>query len=116
MDRTVHDIKYRQTHKAETAAYNKRIRMSVKQEALSHYGESCVACNFSDIRALQIDHINNNGAEERRALGGQKFSGWNFYRWLKQQGWPSGYQTLCANCNAIKQAQVWENSGDHDRI
>lgn len=81
------------------------MRVALRQETFKQYGQSCVECGFSDQRALQIDHIDNNGAEERKALGGQNFSGWRFYRWLKEQGWPGGYQTLCANCNTIKHVE-----------
>jgi len=52
--------------------------------------------------------VADNGAEERKSLGGQNFSGHRFYRWLKVQGWPEGYQTLCANCNAIKCVEARE--------
>jgi len=84
------------------------IKVSLKLEALEHYGKVCRRCGFSDIRALQIDHVADNGAEERKSLGGQNFSGHRFYRWLKVQGWPEGYQTLCANCNAIKCVEARE--------
>lgn len=81
------------------------VRRSFRNQAFEYYGRSCCRCGFDDERALQIDHVADNGADERKALGGQQFSGWIFYRWLKKQGWPSGYQTLCANCNAIKQVE-----------
>lgn len=74
----------------------------VRDEALNQYGDFCAWCKFSDERALQIDHIGNNGAVERRASS--RGSG-KFYRWLRARGWPHGYQTLCVNCNAIKQVQ-----------
>ena len=79
------------------------IRREYKRKVFNNYGNKCSTCLFNDIRALQIDHINNNGAEERKALGGQKFSGWKFYKYLIDNNYPDGYQTLCANCNMIKQ-------------
>jgi hypothetical protein len=99
------NAEYRERNREKLQERSRQARRAFKAEALERYGTQCTECGFSDIRALQIDHINNNGAEERKALGGQHFSGWQFYRWLKKQGWPSGYQTLCANCNNIKQ---WE--------
>lgn len=87
--------------------YNLTRRVKLRREAFEHYGMQCKACGFNDLRALQIDHVDDNGAEERRRLGHRNFSGWMFYRWLKIQGWPPGYQTLCANCNAIKQVEKW---------
>ncbi len=78
-------------------------RKTLKLEALARYGTACSECGFDNPLALCIDHIDDNGAEERRALGGQNYAGWNFYLSLRQRGWPEGYQTLCANCNLIKQ-------------
>ena len=72
---------------------------------LEAYGTECVRCGFDDPRALQIDHVNDDGNTERKALGGQSFSGWRFYEWLRKQGYPKRYQTLCANCNAIKHVE-----------
>lgn len=48
---------------------------------------------------LTIDHIDGNGAEHRRTL---KRGGITFYRWLINNGFPSGFQTLCYNCNCAK--------------
>ena len=97
------DAKYRDTHREKLREAGRARRRKAKQEVLDHYGSECAVCGFSDPRALQIDHIANNGADERRSLGGQQFSGWRFYVWLKKSNWPDGYQTLCANCNNIKQ-------------
>lgn len=82
---------------------NKRYRLSLKLKVLKHYGESCSNCGFSDYRALAIDHVDDNGAEERANLGNRYFAGHNFYAWLIKQNYPKGYQTLCSNCNNIKQ-------------
>lgn len=66
------------------------------------------------MRALQLDHINDNGSQERKDLGSQKFSGVKFYEYLIKQGLPDGYQILCANCNNIKQ---WnKNKAEPKRI
>ena len=77
-------------------------RRKIKAEALDRYGTTCAVCGIDDIRVLQIDHVENNGNVERAALGGYKQAGHRFYEWLKKQGWPDGYQTLCANHNLIK--------------
>lgn len=45
---------------------------------------------------LDVDHVNNDGAEHRKEVRS------NFYAWLKQQGFPEGYQILCRNCNWAK--------------
>ncbi len=77
-----------------------------KVEVLTHYGNgvcACVKCGFDDIRALSIDHIDGGGLEHRRSLG--ITSGGNFYLWLKRNVFPTGYQTLCMNCQYIKRSE-----------
>ena len=95
--------RYRANNRQKIRELAKSRRLRFKEQVLSHYGRKCAYCGFDDYRALQIDHIDDNGAEERKALGGKSFSGWRFYEWLVKQGYPTGYQTLCANCNNIKQ-------------
>jgi hypothetical protein len=94
---------YRKNNRLLLNQKAKERKLRYKKIVLDKYGNSCKWCSFSDMRALQIDHINDNGAEERKSLGGQKMSGWVFYEYLIKSGLPDGYQTLCANCNNIKQ-------------
>lgn len=97
------DARYREKHRESLRLKQKTMRREYKKIVFDHYGNVCAYCGFLDIRALQIDHINNNGAEERKKNGGQWFSGWHFYKYLIDNNFPNGYQTLCANCNMIKQ-------------
>jgi hypothetical protein len=66
----------------------------------------CVCCHETNQLFLTIDHINNNGANQRRELGAtgdtRNKGGVAFYKWLKDNNWPKGYQTLCYNCNCGK--------------
>lgn len=83
-------------------------RDRVKHEVIAHYSNGtskCGTCGFADIRALCIDHINDDGAAHRKQLGisGRSSSGGNSYEVLKREGYPSGLQVLCANCNLIKE-------------
>ena len=97
----VYQARWRSHNRQKLRDASRARRQRFKNEALARYGKAC-GCGFSDSRALQIDHIAENGAAERKNLGGQNFSGWRFYEWLKKRGWPDGYQTMCANCNLIK--------------
>jgi hypothetical protein len=54
-------------------------------------------CGFSDPRALQIDHIENDGYSHRR----EGVMGTTLYRKVISMG-GVGFQVLCANCNWIK--------------
>jgi hypothetical protein len=101
---------YRLTHKLEINKYSKDSNIKVKFTVLSHYGNNkcaCARCGFDDIRALSIDHINNNGNTHRNT--GSLFRGTNFYHWLKNNNYPEGYQTLCMNCQFIKRDEYKES-------
>lgn len=111
--RRASQAKYREANREKNITYQRQRKLQLKFDVLAHYGKICAVCGFDDYRALQIDHIADNGAEERRSLGGKSFSGWRFYEWLKKNGYPEGYQTLCANHNNIKQ---WNrNNGPEDK-
>jgi hypothetical protein len=75
-------------------------RKRVKAEALSHYGKqgrcqcSWRGCLVSDPDVLTLDHVLNNGAEERRK--GQPH-GKGIYTWVRINNFPKGFQTLCWN-------------------
>ena len=91
-------------------------RANLKATVLTHYGKgklACVFCGFDDIRALSIDHINSKGNEERREIKPQRwqrFTGVEFYRWLKKNNYPEGYQTLCMNCQWIKRIAILDEN------
>ena len=81
--------------------YGREYRWQIKAEVLTYYGNgklACVKCGFDDIRGLTIDHICGGGTKHKASLGSS-----NLYLWLKRNGFPKGYQTLCANCNLIKE-------------
>ncbi len=68
-----------------------------QHEAIMAYGGYvCACCGETEPLFLSIDHINNDGAEHRKAL---KFRGGALYNWLKKNGYPEGFQVLCMNCN-----------------
>lgn len=78
--------------------YDKHQKLKIA--ALEAYGGICQCCHESEIAFLTIDHIDNDGARHRRrdGVGG----GHNFYQWLKNNNYPSGFQVLCMNCNFSK--------------
>lgn len=84
-----------------------------KRLILTHYGGGncrCVQCGFSDIRALSIDHLNGDGYGHRKRVG----NGIHLYNWLIKNKFPSGFQTLCMNCQFIKRAMERECTGGKD--
>lgn len=68
-----------------------------RKEAIEILGGKCYDCGFSNKLALQIDHIDNNGKEERkkRVMMHNKIINNPIER--------KKYQVLCANCNWIKE-------------
>ena len=93
--------------------YNRRYsiarRVKTKLDVLSHYGPNGIlrcswsGCVIDDVDMLVLDHVNDNGAEEKRKLGGSNGRGHVFYQRLKSLGFPDGYQTLCCNHNHKKE-------------
>jgi hypothetical protein len=74
---------------------------SVKIKVIEAYGGKCTCCGETTPQFLTIDHINNDGAADRKQNG--KKSGTKLYRWLIQNGFPrDNYQLLCYNCNCSK--------------
>lgn len=80
-----------------------RDHLTLKRATIKEYGGECTCCGETKLEFLTIDHINGNGAEERRNLN--VGAGHQFYHLLKKQGYPKGnYQVLCFNCNFAKHA------------
>jgi len=96
-------------------------RRQLKQEVLTHYGGgkcACVKCGESRLACLSIDHINGYGNEFRReaeTFFNTRASGSALYRWLKQAGYPDGYQTLCMNCQFVKRVENREYFSRHQK-
>ncbi len=69
----------------------------LKDQAYKNYGGyKCACCGETELIFLSIDHINNDGAEHRKAIGNSTYK---LYKWLKENDYPKGFQILCMNCN-----------------
>jgi hypothetical protein len=91
------DSEFRKKQREKARKYFKKLMI----EVLTHYSNGkpkCVCCGTEYLVFLTIDHINNDGAEHRKKTG----EGSHFYRWLKRNNYPEGYQVLCFNCNWAK--------------
>lgn len=82
-------------HHARELRRQKEARQKVKLEVTNHYGGKCACCGEARLVFLTMDHIAGDGAEHRRKI---KMKG-NLHRWLKSNGYPSGFRVLCWNCN-----------------
>jgi hypothetical protein len=98
--------KYRKSNlemfREKSRRYNKKVRIKL----IDKLGGKCVRCGFSDWRALQVDHINGGGTEERRFKVG------SLTLWLLKDidDNRDKYQLLCSNCNWIKRYENNENA------
>ena len=83
-------------------AQAKRYRDELRDAALLAYSHGappmCQCCGDTHREFLEIDHVENNGAEHRREVG----STIQVLRWLRKNNYPSGFQLLCRNCNHAK--------------
>ena len=83
----------------------------LRLKLLDYYSKGtmlCTHCGFSDVRALTLDHLNNNGREENKRLGIKTSA--VLYRRLRKQDYPDGYMTLCMNCQFIKRYQHYQET------
>ena len=96
--------KYRRYKQEKVNKISRLSRLRRKIKVFNMYGGcECCWCGEHDIVALNIDHINNDGASCRRTRKGEaRRGGTRMYDWLKKNGYPPGFQVLCFNCNNIK--------------
>lgn len=80
---------------------------ALRPRCIELLGGRCVVCGYdTDIRALQIDHVNSDGSSDRK--GPEKKSGGSYYHYILKNIASGRYQVLCANCNAIKRIEAQE--------
>ena len=93
--------RYRQDDPERYAAHSRAAKKRVKDGLFELYGKVCASCGFADIRALSLDHVNHDGAEERQQMhqGGM-------YRQALANYQPERYRTLCMNCQFISRHEA----------
>lgn len=87
----------RKRENAQMVKTRKRIRDAVFS---AYGGYVCACCGEKEQSFLTLDHIHNNGANDRQRLAGKRTAaGFQTYTKLVKLGFPPGYQVLCMNCN-----------------
>lgn len=97
--------KYYLENRGHILQRNREHNLSLKIEVMSHYSKGelkCAHCGIDDVFVLTIDHIDGGGTKHKQSLGGSL--GKKLYSWLKNSGYPNGFQVLCFNCNYKKYA------------
>jgi len=93
--------KYRAARPEHYRRQSRNAKQRLKDKVFSAYGAVCVLCGFADRRALTLDHVLNNGAEERKAIGER-----GVYRRALEPQHKAEYQVLCMNCQFIKRVEA----------
>lgn len=86
-------------NKIKGQANNRRYQQKLRKDVIERYGGRCICCGEVELVFLAIDHINGGGSKHRREVAG---FGSQFYRWLRDNDFPEGFQVLCHNCNFAK--------------
>lgn len=66
-----------------------------KQRCIEEYGGECWCCGEDEPKFLTFDHVNNDGAEQRKTLKTLMA----LVGWMIANNFPSSIQLLCYNCN-----------------
>lgn len=90
--------------KARNRAKGARWRLALKRAVMDAYGGVCGCCGETEMLFLTVDHVNGGGIKHRTEV---KQNGNAFYSWLRNRGFPRGYQVMCFNCNFGR----WANGG-----
>jgi hypothetical protein len=89
----------RQNYRDKRSVVMKANARALRIEVIQEYGGVCKCCGYDEILFLTIDHVEHGRGNPKKQIG----NGWNFYSWLKKNGFPKkGLQVLCMNCNAAK--------------
>jgi len=91
---------------------NRRAR-NLRKQVISNYGGRCAVCGETNLSFLCIDHINNDGAEHRDEICGNRRSNITVYWWLKRNDFPPGFQVLCWNHNWLKHLEHTRINNKH---
>lgn len=92
----VASVRYREENRVRINT-KQRMRLDrLHRETILAYGGKCAICGEVITEFLCLDHINGDGAEDRR----NGLFGSYLYALLKEQRWPRGrLRVLCYNCN-----------------
>ena len=92
--------KYRAADPEKHRAQSRAAKKKLKDAVFDVYGRECSVCGFDDVRALTLDHVRNNGSDERASIGER-----GVYRRALESEFRWEYQTLCMNCQFIERVK-----------
>ncbi len=74
---------------------SKKSHLKIKMLVHAAYGNKCACCGETEVKFLQVDHIEGRKVEDN-------FCGGEIYRYIIKNNYPKNFQLLCANCNWSK--------------
>lgn len=83
-------------HATENRASNSARNRLLREQVIEHYGGRCACCGEDTYEFLTLDHINNDGAKQRKEMGKPRMI---YYIHTRR---PTDIQVLCWNCNCAK--------------
>jgi len=91
-DKEVFEKEFEANHKTASSKSRWKLRLDI----IKGYGGKCELCGEDNPHFLTIDHIDGEGAKERKMI-----EGWyKFYKKLRDNNYPrDNYRLLCWNCN-----------------
>lgn len=106
--------KWRKENQEKIKKTNRERQKFFKLQVFNAYSSNdikCKNCGISEIHFLTLDHIHG-----RKVMGHDRnYPSSKLYRTLIKEGFPSGYQVLCFNCNRIKESER-RNALPHSKI
>jgi hypothetical protein len=88
---------------------------AMREKVLIMYGRACNCCGSGVEKYLQLDHINNDGAEHRKEVLSVERGG-SFWAWASRNYHPEILQLLCANCHQAKTIGSPCTQEDHEMM
>lgn len=73
-------------------------RVHLRLKVIEGYGGKCACCGETESRFLTIDHVNDDGVEDRKTMKTTH----QIVLKIIRENYPSMYQVLCWNCNEGK--------------
>lgn len=78
---------------AKQAAQKRKDVVEMRHEIYTRYGGQCACCGENNFKLLTIDHVLNNGKQERKYR-----DNWAILRKILRENCPPEYQILCMSC------------------
>ena len=87
--------RYRHRKSQRSRENRAKLRLEILTHYSPHHVPECTCCGEQTIQFLVIDHVNGGGGQHRKKIH-------NTYTWIKKNNFPTGFQTLCYNCNVAR--------------